>query len=278
MSVSIPQQLIEKLRFSECVAFIGAGFSVRAGFPTWYQLIGSMILWCEKNKITLDRSIAEAMDTGRLIEASNEIFHKVTEKCGTEEIQKLLNSILADSEKQPQTVHRLLSKIPFTAVFTTNFDTLLERQYPTARVFTYQSNSEYVEYYREKHFHIFKLHGTVSNVPCIWTERHFAELKYASHYRELQEHLKVVLSSRTILFMGYSFRDPDMEMVLAYLKTNHGAYAGKHYALLPSSELTTSRERDLRENYSIEAIHYNHDFAHTNVEVFLRKLAFLAHQ
>lgn len=37
--MKIPFELVEEIKKGNCALFIGAGFSIQAGLPTWYELV-----------------------------------------------------------------------------------------------------------------------------------------------------------------------------------------------------------------------------------------------
>jgi hypothetical protein len=43
MSIELPEALVESLRRGKCIAFIGSGLSVAAGYPTWESLVRELV-------------------------------------------------------------------------------------------------------------------------------------------------------------------------------------------------------------------------------------------
>ena len=121
--------------FGRAAVFIGAGFSRNAKaagtaprpLPLWSDLARRLIdelypatstpPWKRSAAITQAESISGALRLAQEFEAAH----------GRQRLNQLVRESVADLDWEPGTVHRLMMELPWSDVFTTNYDTLLER-------------------------------------------------------------------------------------------------------------------------------------------------------
>jgi len=103
---------------SEVSAFVGAGLSMGAGLPGWYDLIAELAAEIDhkvppREWVNGDHLIqaAQAYETGK----------------GLQALIGRLNRRLHIAGKQPTAAHKALLRLPIRTIFTANFDGLLER-------------------------------------------------------------------------------------------------------------------------------------------------------
>src|SRR4030095_12762147 len=114
-----PDFLVDRLRKGECILFVGAGLSAAAGLPTWSKLLEDITEWAERERpgaVSADE-IQELLAAGKLMEVAEHLRDTI----GLEGLQRALAERLdVDSRPLPE-VHRLLTRLPFRAIITTNF-------------------------------------------------------------------------------------------------------------------------------------------------------------
>ena len=119
---------------SRAAVMIGAGFSlnaeplpgVKTRFPTWRELVRAMF----------DELSPNSGDPGENPASREERFNRANPlriaseyeaAFGRRKLDILIREQNPDSDYQPGNLHRSLMQLPWADVFTTNYDTLLER-------------------------------------------------------------------------------------------------------------------------------------------------------
>ena len=231
-----PPALIREIRDGRCVIFAGAGTSVDAKLPGWVELLRGMI-----DKVVDDGIIdgREQNELEYLLETGD--FMVVAAFCrdrlGLYDFAQYLQERLLDSNRNSRT-HRILADIPFRAAITTNFDSFLENTFDRAQVILPEmmermgaAGAESVINNRSI-FPVIKMHGSANDVDSIvLTRGDFRKILFAKpKYHDFLRHIFI---DSTVLFYGYSFKDPNVDFILQELMSDYGGNSRPHYAILP---------------------------------------------
>jgi hypothetical protein len=204
MSGSVPTNLINAVNNGECSIFVGAGLSIGAGLPSWNglaKLIANQIgfEWPNDDNVTSDTllSIAQYYENAY----------------GRNSLIRYLQVQLDDTTKHPTDVHSVLTSIPVYEIFTTNYDSILEKAYSQKRIraSTIISDDD-IAYWQEKSVKIIKLCGDILRPSSLVVTKEDFNLYSATRPR-LLERLRTTLETKTVLFLGYSLRDPFINQI-----------------------------------------------------------------
>jgi signal transduction histidine kinase/FixJ family two-component response regulator len=157
--------------------------------------------------------------------------------------------------------------LPFSAILTTNYDDLLERAYvmfnTTDRcnfVYVHNNFAQLPKLASEKKFFILKIHGDVNDIDSVvLTKTDYARMVYKNEaYRAT---ISNIISTHTILFVGYGLGDYDLNLVLEEHAAIFRQYGKRHYAIIKNPGHIMSKS--LYEHYNVTVIPYNdkEDFA-----------------
>jgi hypothetical protein len=213
-------RFIPAMQNDSAALFVGAGLSRPAGFVDWKQLM---------------RQCAEAigLDVQRehdlVAVAQYYLNQNLMSRAG-------INQIVIDELLKParQTAnHAIISRLPIPVVWTTNFDTLLEDAYRYAgRLFDVKSTDSQLSYTaRGREVVIYKMHGDVARPDEVIICKDDYE-RYATKHKVFQDKLEGDLVSHNFLFIGFSFSDPNLQYMLAYLRALLGVNQREHYAIM----------------------------------------------
>lgn len=277
MKIDIPTDLIDQIVRGNCVAFVGSGLSRAVGLPVWPELLRQMVVWGESHGVSLpDRDeLKRLIDREEYLLAAEELI----EHLGNERFRRFTSEIFRKPGLRPTDVHLLLTQIPFSAVLTTNYDKLIESGYIVARegecphVFTQEDTPELSAALRSGEFYILKTHGTADRIETIVLgRRHYRDLMFSKPaYRKF---LDTLFSSKTILFLGFGLKDPDLLLRLDELQAAFAGYTGTHYALMDETQMSSIERRRLEKDYGIQIIPYTPSAKdHPEVKHFLTELA-----
>ena len=127
--------------------------------------------------------------------------------------------------------HRELSTIPhLDEIFTTNWDDFFERECDATPVVTGQDFAVVQDTVGRK---VYKLHGSIYNYGSIVA----TEEDYRKCYRRLNTgiigaKLKMLLMSKTLVFLGFSFDDEDFQRLYRLLKKEVGGMVPRSYVVI----------------------------------------------
>lgn len=278
----VPEMLLRSIRDHRCVLFAGAGLSAQAQaqdgsrLPTWETLLDRMVEWCVNHRVPLRAEPAEFREVigkGRLLPVAQELQGSL----GTQ-LNSCLAEILYRGKTKPSEAHRLVSKIDWVAVLSSNYDGLIEGAYALESdgivppVFGPDGISQALDCLRNNQFFVFKVHGDV-NLPgsIILSNRDYARLLYLSPgYRSF---LETVFASYTVLFVGFGGADPDLDSVVDRLSALYERSIGQHFILISEDEFTAFERRRLLEDKRLDCVTYEQDASHSQVMEFLRALS-----
>jgi hypothetical protein len=166
---------------------------------------------------------------------------------GVIELARHLDTTLNKSELQPSDIHKLIVRLPVDRIYTTNFDTFLERAYKevTGRDAQRITRAVHVAL-SHGGMSIVKLHGDLQDPEHIVITAGDFEDYFESH-PALGQQLTADLAHRVILFAGYSFSDPDIRNILRQTRRAMGEeYAPKHYILQYDPPAPVEKELERR--------------------------------
>ena len=231
---NMPKDLIDRIRNGKCILFAGAGASLDAGLPSWCDLLKGMIeqvdACCglnEKQKEELD-SLIEHQDF-------NVVAEFCKEQLGTKDFADFIRERLTITHKL-SAVHNILAEIPFKAAITSNYDNFIERNHRNYRVILPEDINKFDKLtietlFEDDFFPIFKVHGSYEDPnSIILTDNDYRNIIFRkSQYRE---NLKQIFKDKSLLFVGFSFRDSSINLLLQEIFTITDGMTNPHYAFI----------------------------------------------
>ena len=220
------------VRSGDAALFIGAGMSQRAGFVDWRELL---------------REIAE--DLSLDIDRESDLVAIAQYHVNRNRTRSRLNeAILQEFTKTAQISenHRILARLPISHIWTTNYDTLLEDAIKAARKkpdikLTHQNLAQTRP---GRDVVVYKMHGDVSQPQdAVLTKDDYE--RYEATHRLFIENLKGDLISKTFLFLGFSFTDPNIDYVLSRVRVLLGENQRNHYCIMRQPQRPRGRGRQL---------------------------------
>lgn len=207
----MPTQIVDAAIKGELVLFCGAGISTEGKYvmnETFYSSI------CNELNVNFDLSFPDLMQkycsnpNGRksLVKKIKQRFEYID---SFPELHRLATSF-----------HKELSYIPqIKTIITTNWDDYFEK-YCGATSLTIPED---LALYDDSKRHVLKIHGSINNISSIVATKD----DYDKCYERLQKgvlgaHLKSILSTKTVVFIGFSFGDEDFNKILDYIKNEMG--------------------------------------------------------
>ena len=212
---------IEKaIKSDELGAFIGAGLSIPAGFCSWKELLRE-----PAEEIGLD--VEKESDLVNLAQ-----YYSNSKKRTS--IDDLIKSQFSQLVK-PTENHKLLSQLPISTFWTTNYDKLIEKALENNMKKPYVKTKDEQLRGTNHNFDaiVYKLHGDVENPEdAVITRSDYEEFGYNKR-KLFREVLERDLLTKTFLFLGFSFEDPNFNYVIGRLRVLlDEKNTRKHYCIM----------------------------------------------
>jgi hypothetical protein len=262
----VPDKLVEAVAGRKAILFAGAGASrgemqegndsVEQYLPGWGDLLIRLVDHARKiGRLTS----SEASKLKRAVKDQKFLFvaEVIRRKLGAREYDEALEDIFRDPRLKPTKRHRLITEISFAAILTTNYDKLIESAYalhgyipPT---YTFDNAPDIISALSHERFFILKAHGDIDRKDTIiLSERDYRDAVYRQPgYRAA---LNTIFITKTILFIGTSLTDTDINLVLESVSETFGGKGPKHYALLPRREAGDPELQHWRDFFGIEIL------------------------
>lgn len=234
---------IEKaIKSDELGAFIGAGLSIPAGFCSWKELL---------------REPAE--EIGLNVEIENDLvnlaqyYSNSKKRTSIDDLIKGRFSLLV----KPTENHKLLSQLPISTFWTTNYDKLIEKALENNMKLPYVKIKDEQLRGTNHNFDaiVYKMHGDVdSPEDAVITRSDYEEFGYNKR-KLFSEVLEGDLLTKTFLFLGFSFEDPNFNYVIGRLRVLlDEENTRKHYCIMKRVKATgeNSEYEKARQQLQIE--------------------------
>ncbi|MCE7698399.1 MAG: toll/interleukin-1 receptor domain-containing protein [Methanobacterium paludis] len=278
----IPSDIIKSLKANKCILFVGSGLSSQVKrsnnekLPNWENLLKELLNYAILEKIEFfndPNEILGMIDKGNLLMAAQELQERV----GNPIMGQFFDSIFRDSSVIPSKTHRILPHIPFRAILTTNYDSLIEGAYTVEEngkipaVFTQEDLFEQNQLLYKDDFFIFKIHGDFNRPSTIvLSSRDYQEVLFRTPgYRHF---IETLFATYMVVFVGFSGNDPDITNILDKLSSIYSRTLNKHYILLPQGTINATEKRRFLLDRRLEVVEYIKDNDHTQVTEFLKEI------
>jgi len=147
---------------------------------------------------------------------------------GRSDLHRLLQQLIRDEDLKPGEAHSRLLKLPWRDVFTTNWDTLLERTRPQVVAQPYYVVRAMDEIPFADKPRIIKLHGSLpAHFPLILTEEDYRT--YPSKYAPFVNTVQQAMMETILCLLGFSGNDPNFLNWSGWVRDNLGSSAPKLY-------------------------------------------------
>jgi hypothetical protein len=218
------KDFVKDLVENNVAIFAGAGMSKGAGYVDWNELLSDI-----------------ATEIGLKVKIESDLIslaqYHVNERGGTAGlIKKILEEFSEQAE--PTTNHEILARLPISTYWTTNYDTLIEDS--LKRVFKVVDVKHQINQLfntrPKRDVVVYKMHGDVHHpADAIITKEQY-EFYYKTHEQFITS-LIGDLITKTFLFIGFSFTDPNLDYVLSRLNYK---FHRQHYCFIKQE----SKEKD----------------------------------
>jgi hypothetical protein len=212
-------ELLKDLAEDNLAIFAGAGLSAPAGFVSWADLL---------------RPIAEELDLQ--IEKETDFVALAQYHCNSNlanrgRLNQLLINELSD-EAQITENHKILARLPISTFWTTNYDRLIENSLAQAgKVADTKHRIKQLSFTkRGRDAVVYKMHGDIDHPD----EAVLTKDDYEAYHVNRQPFINALsgdLVSKTFLFLGFSFTDPNLDYILSRVRIAYSNDQRQHYSV-----------------------------------------------
>lgn len=220
-TIAWPGDLLKQVARRNVVLFVGAGISMASensagerplGWKDLLQKLGNEICSLAEMKSKVNPMIKR----GDYLLAAEFIKYTAI-KTGNSNHYRDTISLFCDGPEgdkfAPSELHNKLMDLDPSVIVTTNFDKILERTAGDGYTAMAFNEPEIDNVVRQANNLILKLHGTVTRgTPLVFTQSEYTLLRRDGALA--LEVLQSLLLTKMALFVGYSFNDPDLKLIL----------------------------------------------------------------
>lgn len=215
---------VDKLRQGNATILIGAGLSKAAGFVDWKGLLQDL-----------------AKEIGLKIEDENDLisvaqFHKNSKQNRNRIDEKIVNEF-TDKDIETEN-HHIIARLPFKTIWTTNYDDLIEdTHYKYNKKVDVKSDVDSLFVNRDNRSCVlYKMHGDKDHPSKAVLLKEDYEKYYYTH-EPFVALLNSELITKSFLFVGFSFTDPNINYVFGRLTHRYSDKSKDHYCIMKKCSL-----------------------------------------
>lgn len=218
------KDFVNDLNANNVGIFAGAGMSKGAGYVDWPGLLSDI-----------------AEELGLRIDKEHDLIslaqYHVNEKQSKAKINKKILEEFTDELDVTET-HRILARLPIETYWTTNYDKLIEQalknQFKIVDI--KHQDKQLLNTKPKRDAVIYKMHGDVDHpADAIITKE-----QYESYHQDHTPFISALtgdLTTKTFLFIGFSFTDPNLDYVLSRLNIRYQKDKRNHYCFIKKHKL-----------------------------------------
>lgn len=184
------------------VIFVGAGVSRNSGIPTWDELIYRM-------KEELPASLSKESDALKLAQLYKDAR-------GHKEYMDKVKDVLLYNKAVPNSLHKKILSLKPCQIITTNYDDLIEqeirKEFALFDVVHQDSDIPRMSYPNA----LIKMHGDYETDNIVLTESDY--YNYPNNFPLVRALVQSIFASKLVLFVGFSFADLNLKMIMNELK------------------------------------------------------------
>jgi hypothetical protein len=231
---------------------VGAGFSRNA--DPLHEDVGGITAWgnlIKRLQRRLNRGCGDGSESGEsepCVGDFAEIAEEFEQVFGRTELRSAIQRSVPDEDYEPSVLHEMLMGLPWTDVFTTNYDRLLERTRSEVPNRSYSVVRSAAQLPKSSQPRIVKLHGDfdLPNEPLVITRE-----DYRTYPKERVAFVNTVrqsLMENSFVLVGFSGDDPNFKNWIGWLRDvlaerRHTTYlCGLHSSLSPGKQKVLLRD------------------------------------
>lgn len=222
----------------QLVLFVGAGASMAAGMPSWSDAVRTI---ADRLSIT-----HEQLDYLRI----PQYYYNAR---GKKEYTQLMREIFKHGDYLTKhEIHDKIIAFNTETIITTNYDHLIEQAAEdNSQILSVVSKDADLPY-RKGGKELIKMHGDFENDNFVLKEDDY--LSYSRNFKLIENYVKSLIGTKVVLFVGYSFSDPDLKLIFSWVKDILGGDFQRAYLIESGKEYDVNEEEYFR-NFGINLLY-----------------------
>ena len=196
------QHIQQAQREGRLALFVGAGVSRNSGIPTWDELINRM-------KEELPDTLSKETDALKLAQMYKDAR-------GHKEYMDKVKDVLLYNKAVPNSLHKNILSLKPCHIITTNYDDLIEQEirneFALFDIVHQDSDIPRMSYPNA----LIKMHGDYETDNIVLTEHDY--YNYSYNFPLVRALVQSIFASKLVLFVGFSFADLNLMMIMNELK------------------------------------------------------------
>src|ERR1700724_2511967 len=187
------------------IAFVGSGPSINCGLPSWPDLLREVAI-----EVGLEADVRSSLKDNRFLDVAQYLARSRSEAA----VQEKVSSILRRGHRPPGALHRGIVEVPFSGIITTNYDLLLsdaDERGRFSRPISHRTSPLFSHLQRQFAFHLL---GHIDDPASIVVTKSSYDRFSAGINREAVQFMRTVFQTHLVLFLGFGFRDQNVDMIL----------------------------------------------------------------
>lgn len=244
--------IIKELRNNNLAVFAGAGLSRGSGFVDWKGLL---------------KDIADELDLD--IEKESDLI-AVAQYHYNKNGREIINEVIVEEFQrtaQKNENMKILSRLPISTYWTTNYDSIIEDTLEeSGKIVDVKIKPNQMKYYKpNRDAVVYKMHGDKNFPQEVVLTRDDYE-RYNVDRSLFTTRLKGELISKTFLFIGFSFEDPNLEQILSKVRIDLlGDSPKNHYCFF--RKVNPKDEKYKLDNGTYDEDKFKYDLIKQNLKV-----------
>lgn len=216
------EKIKEAQEHNKLVFFIGSGMSKNVGLPDWDELIDEL----KKDLNTDEKDFLKIAQLYFL-------------EFGEHEYIKKVKSFFPSEKIVTQNTHTLLVKIFPQHIITTNWDIVIEKAIDNEMALydIVRNDGELINTTSNRK--LIKMHGDIEIGNIVFKEDDY--LEYSQKFPLIENHVKSILSTNTVIFLGYSYNDINLKYITKWIQNSS--------KVRPPAYMVVSKEDKIQEKY-----------------------------
>lgn len=213
------KEYVKAIRNGDAALFAGAGLSRPSGFVVWKELLRPL-----------------ATDIGINIDEEHDLTAVAQYVKNERGNRGTINQTILDAFNKDVQINenvKILTRLPIYTYWTTNYDHLIEKalEENNRKPDVKTESSQLANTIHDRDAIVYKMHGDCNTAArAVLTKEDY--IRYEKNYPYFRDILQGDLLSKTFLFVGFSFDDPNFESILNQITLRLEENIHNHYCFM----------------------------------------------
>jgi len=251
------KEYLKEIEENNAAIFAGAGLSAASGHVDWKGLLKD---FADELNLNIEKESDLISLAQYHLNKNGNNRHSLNQKIANE----------FHHGKSPNINHEILARLPISIYWTTNYDRLIEKALDAkGKIVDVKYTTQHLaNTIHGRNVILYKMHGDVEHPDDAIISKDQYEKYYHTHGAFVNT-LSGDLISKTFLFIGFSFTDPNLDYILSRIRVTYQNNQRKHYCFLREiKKYTDETAEDFEFRLTKQALMIN-DLLRFNIHVLL---------